>query len=91
MIVSASGKPMARAPAIVKLNAVSRFTSGRNLSTDMLFSPTPGGGGSSQPAVTASARSPLRCRKSWAGIVTEMLTNRSESLARLASGSTGQT
>jgi hypothetical protein len=39
MIAIASGKPMASAPAIVKLNAASRFTSGRNLSTDMLFSP----------------------------------------------------
>jgi hypothetical protein len=40
MIASASGKPIARVPAIDKLNAVIRFTSGRNLSTDMLFSPT---------------------------------------------------
>lgn len=37
MIASANGKPIARAPAIVKLNAASRFTSGRSLSTDMLF------------------------------------------------------
>ena len=42
MIASASGKPMARAPAIVMVNAATRFTSGRTLSTDIPLSPTRG-------------------------------------------------
>ena len=39
MIATAIGKPMANAPIIAKLNAESKFTSGRTLSTDMLLTP----------------------------------------------------
>jgi hypothetical protein len=39
IIASAIGRPAAKAPAIVKVNATSRFASGRNWSTDM--SPAP--------------------------------------------------
>jgi hypothetical protein len=39
MIATAIGKPMANAPTIAKLNAESKFTSGRTLSTDMLLTP----------------------------------------------------
>jgi hypothetical protein len=34
MIAAATGNPMANAPPIAKMNAESRFTSGRRLSTD---------------------------------------------------------
>jgi hypothetical protein len=39
MIATAIGKPMANAPIIAKLNAESKLTSGRTLSTDMLLTP----------------------------------------------------
>ena len=39
MIAAATGNPMANAPPIAKMNAESRFTSGRRLSTDMLLTP----------------------------------------------------
>ena len=39
MIATAIGKPMANAPPIAKVNAESRFTSGRKLSTGMLLTP----------------------------------------------------
>jgi hypothetical protein len=39
MIASAIGKPAAKAPTIIKVNAESKFTSGRTLSSDMLLSP----------------------------------------------------
>jgi hypothetical protein len=41
MIASANGKPAAKAPTIIKVNAESKFTSGRTLSTDMLLAPPP--------------------------------------------------
>ena len=37
MIAAATGNPMANAPPIAKMNAESRFTSGRRLSTDIFF------------------------------------------------------
>ena len=39
MIATAIGNPMANAPPIAKVNAESRFTSGRRLSSDMLLTP----------------------------------------------------
>lgn len=42
IIASAIGKPKTKAPAIAKLNSVTKFASGRDLSTDMLSSPTRG-------------------------------------------------
>jgi hypothetical protein len=39
IIASAIGKPAAKAPTIIKVNAESKFTSGRTLSSDMLLSP----------------------------------------------------
>ena len=39
MIATAIGNPMANAPPIAKVNAESRFASGRRLSTDMLHTP----------------------------------------------------
>jgi hypothetical protein len=39
MIATAIGNPMANAPPIAKVNAESRFPSGRRLSTDMLLAP----------------------------------------------------
>src|SRR5258706_11531438 len=50
IIATAIGRPAATAPAIVKVNAISRFSSGRALSNDMLLlhhmgqiePPTPG-------------------------------------------------
>ncbi len=39
MIARAIGKPVAKAPTIIKVNAESKFTSGRRLSTDMLLAP----------------------------------------------------
>ena len=42
MIARAIGKPVAKAPTIIKVNAESKFTSGRRLSTDMLLAPPRG-------------------------------------------------
>ena len=53
MMTSAIGKAATRATAIVKANALSKFTSWRTLSTDMLLAP-PGG---SQNAVIAGTMS----------------------------------
>jgi hypothetical protein len=39
MIATAKGKPAAKAPTIVKVNAESRFGSGRTLSIDMSLTP----------------------------------------------------
>ena len=39
MIATAISKPMAKASPIVKVNAESRFASGRRLSSDMLLTP----------------------------------------------------
>jgi hypothetical protein len=39
IIAIAIGKPRTKAPATAKVNSVSKFTSGRNRSTDMLFLP----------------------------------------------------
>jgi hypothetical protein len=39
IIASAIDKPAAKAPTIVKVNAESKFASGRTLSTDMLLAP----------------------------------------------------
>jgi hypothetical protein len=42
IIASAIGNPAAKAPKIVKVNAESRFASGRTLSTDMSLAPSCG-------------------------------------------------
>jgi hypothetical protein len=42
IIASAIGKPAAKAPAIVKVNAESRFASGRTLSIDISLAPRRG-------------------------------------------------
>ena len=41
-IATAIGKPAAKAPKIVKVNAESRFASGRTLSNDMSLTPSRG-------------------------------------------------
>ena len=41
MIATAIGKPIAKAPTIVKVNSPSKATPGRTSSTDMLLTPTP--------------------------------------------------
>ena len=51
MIARAIGKPVAKAPTIIKVNAESKFTSGRRLSTDMLLAPPRG----SQNAVAGTS------------------------------------
>jgi hypothetical protein len=42
IIATAIGKPVAKAPTIVKVNAESRFASGRTLSIDMSLTPPRG-------------------------------------------------
>jgi hypothetical protein len=42
IIATAIGKPAAKAPTIIKVNAESRFASGRSLSTDMSLAPPRG-------------------------------------------------
>ncbi len=42
MIATAIGKPAAKAPTIIKVNAKSGFASGRTLSTDMSLTPPRG-------------------------------------------------
>jgi hypothetical protein len=42
IIATAIGKPAAKAPKIVKVNAESRFASGRTLSNDMSLTPPRG-------------------------------------------------
>jgi hypothetical protein len=52
IIASAIGNARAKAPAIARVNSVSKFGSWGNLSTDMLISPTRG----KQEAVTGTMR-----------------------------------
>ena len=64
MMTSAIGKAATKATAIVEVNALSKFTSWRTLSTDMLLAPPRGfqKRRRRQDAVTASARALCRER-----------------------------